>query len=154
MKLVQSKPALKARDLLALHEIAAGGNVKDAMIKAGFKPTTANNSTKLKKKKSWIELMDRFLPDSLLSKVHNEGLNATQFIPQGIGKGETELIEVPDHSVRHKYLKTAYDLKGRIKQTETASGTTSNTLIVITTPQEETITAPHAIDHVEINDAK
>ncbi len=98
--------------------------------------------------------MDKYLPDSLLSKVHNEGLHATQFVPRGIGKGATELVEVPDQSTRHKYLKTAYDLKGRIKPTENATGTTSNTLIVITTPQEETITAPQAIDHVEINDAK
>jgi hypothetical protein len=152
MKLVQSKPAIKARDLLALHEIAAGGNVKDAMIKAGFKPTTANVSGKLKKKKSWVELMDRFLPDSLLSKVHNDGLNATQFIPQGIGKGETELVEVPDHSVRHKYLKTAYDLKGRIKQPdEHMNGGSHNTLIVITAPQPEAIASqPTPIEHETI----
>jgi hypothetical protein len=39
------------------------------------------------------------LPDSLLSKVHKEGLKASF-------KGE------PDYGVRHKYLDSAYKLKG------------------------------------------
>ncbi len=39
------------------------------------------------------------LPDELLSKVHFEGLNAT--------RGEE-----PDFAVRHKYLDTAYKIKG------------------------------------------
>ena len=154
MELSADPVHIKARHRIAFKAIIKGASVKDAMLKAGYSASTATKSYKLTKTKSWQALMDKYLPDSLLSKVHNEGLHATQFVPRGIGKGATELVEVPDQSTRHKYLKTAYDLKGRIKPSETASGTTSNTLIVITTPQDETITAPHAIDHVEINDAK
>lgn len=123
--------------------------MKEAMVIAGYSPTTANNSKKLTNTRSWQALVDKFLPDSKLAKVHEEGLKATQFIPQGIGKGETELIEVPDHSVRHKYLKTAYDLKGRIKQPdEHMNGGSHNTLIVITAPQADSIaTQPTPIEH-------
>ncbi len=41
------------------------------------------------------------IPDELLVKVHNEGLEATE-----------GLLEQPDYAVRHKYLDSAYKLKG------------------------------------------
>lgn len=41
------------------------------------------------------------LPDDLLARVHSEGLNATRIEDDG-----------PDYAVRHKYLETAYKLKG------------------------------------------
>lgn len=46
-----------------------------------------------------IKALDEALPDDLLQEVHLEGLNASF-------KGE------PDYSVRHKYLDSAYKIKG------------------------------------------
>lgn len=57
------------------------------------------------------------LPDELLSKVHREGLEANRVISANITYGDADektndFIEVPDHAVRHKYLESAYKLKG------------------------------------------
>lgn len=43
------------------------------------------------------------IPDELLQKVHIEGLKASDKIGD---------IEIPDYGVRHKYLDSAYKLKG------------------------------------------
>lgn len=63
------------------------------------------------------------LPDELLAKVHVEGLYATKRSGTGAMKigisadgkvndfGHTEIDE-PDYAVRHKYLDTAYKIKG------------------------------------------
>jgi phage terminase small subunit len=46
-----------------------------------------------------VNALEEALPDDLLAKVHKEGLSATR---------EDE----PDYAVRHKYLDSAYKLKG------------------------------------------
>jgi len=66
------------------------------------------NSGKLTNTDSWQKLMAKYLPDSLLSRVHHEGLVAT-----------TE-ENIPDHSVRHKYLDSAYKLKGKYAEQKIA----------------------------------
>lgn len=57
------------------------------------------------------------IPDDLLEKVHLEGLEAQRVISANITYGEADektndFIEVPDHAVRHKFLDSAYKLKG------------------------------------------
>lgn len=54
-----------------------------------------------------IKSMADRIPDELLEKVHLEGLNAS--ITRSIGE---DMIKEPDYSVRHKYLDSAYKLKG------------------------------------------
>lgn len=70
-----------------------------------------------------ISALEEALPDELLAKVHREGLEATKRsgvggMKIGIGTdgkvndfGHTEIDE-PDYAVRHKYLDSAYKLKG------------------------------------------
>jgi len=77
-----------------------GSNKKDAMIKAGYSKNTAIAPTKMTETKGWEKLMEEHIPDDLLSKVHNEGLEAVS-------------NKKPDFGVRHKYLDTAYKLKGK-----------------------------------------
>ena len=48
------------------------------------------------------------IPDDLLERVHKEGLEASDKL---IRDGEI-IAERPDYAVRHKYLDTAYKLKG------------------------------------------
>lgn len=55
-----------------------------------------------------IKSIQEALPDELLAQVHLEGLNATRSFP--LGEGEYE--DAPDYAVRHKYLDSAYKLKG------------------------------------------
>ena len=49
------------------------------------------------------------LPDELLAKVHMEGLEATR-----LGRLDAEEWgEIPDHATRHKFLDSAYKIKGK-----------------------------------------
>ena len=54
------------------------------------------------------------IPDELLEKVHLEGLQATRRTTikvLGEDDSDEEILE-PDYAVRHKYLDTAYKVKG------------------------------------------
>jgi|TARA_R100001530_G_C4303781_1_gene151194 hypothetical protein len=81
-----------------------GGNISKAMRDVGYSEETAKTPQKLTNSKGWNELMEEYLPDDVLAKVHNEGLKAFKTDNDG-GKSE-------DHPTRHKYLDTAYKLKG------------------------------------------
>jgi hypothetical protein len=53
-----------------------GGNVSKAMRDAGYSPKTAKNPKKLTDSKTWKELMEEYLPEKDLAKVHRGLLNA------------------------------------------------------------------------------
>lgn len=52
------------------------------------------------------------LPDELLSQIHREGLFASKAIYIKTEAGSEKVDEEPDYAVRHKYLDTAYKLRG------------------------------------------
>lgn len=52
-----------------------GGVVSRAMLEAGYSEAMAKNPQKLTESDGWQELMDTYLPDSLLAKKHKELLN-------------------------------------------------------------------------------
>jgi len=83
------------------HLVANGSTKKEAMVEAGYSERTARAPTKVTNSRGWEQLMEEYLPDDLLAEIHNDGLKATDF------KGKK------DYAVRHKYLDTAYKLKGR-----------------------------------------
>lgn len=100
-----------------------GKPIGRAMLDAGYSPATAKNPDHLTESKGWAEIMEEALPDSLLSQVHMEGLTANKQLSAKIimlgGKGDAnsqtdDFIEVPDYPTRHKYLETAYKIKGRM----------------------------------------
>mgnify|MGYP001617028629 CR=1 FL=1 len=96
----------------AFEEIVENGRNKgEAMIKAGYSPNTAKAPTKMTKTKGWQELLEKHLPDSALIKVHKEGLSASKKI---VINGKDLGVEEPDYGVRHKYLDTAYKVKGKL----------------------------------------
>lgn len=73
----------------------------------------SENLTKPKIQKA----IDERLPDDLLDQVHLEGLRANRVISANIIHGEADeatndFIEVPDYATRHKYLDSAYKVKG------------------------------------------
>ena len=119
----------------AIAEIGVnGGNISKAMRTVGYAPSTAARTDKLVRRKGFKELMEKVLPDSLLLKVHQEGLEATTHFSEGLGKGESVLVEKPDYSVRHKYLESGYKIKGKYKEVETPNTSPSVTLIQINMP--------------------
>ena len=71
--------------------------MREVGYKEGYKPTT------LIKTKTWEELLERDLPDKLLSKVAKQGLKA---------KGGDKY---KDLEIRHKYLETSLKMKGKLR---------------------------------------
>ncbi len=59
-----------------------------------------------------VNAIEEALPDDLLAQVHREGLLATKGVYVKTEEGNEKVEEEPDHSVRHKFLDSAYKLKG------------------------------------------
>lgn len=110
---------------LAFKKVIKGKSISGAMREVGYSLNTAKVTTKLTKSLGWQELVDKYISEEALMKVHKEGLKATK--RQGVGGmvlnteegkfGHTE-IEVPDYAVRHKYLETGYKIRGKLKEHE------------------------------------
>ena len=66
------------------------------------------------------ELIDKYISEEALAKVHNEGLKAGKRIfKNNNSTGEIEEVGFePDYAVRHKYLETGYKVRGRMKEHE------------------------------------
>lgn len=130
----------------AYQEVVKGSSLAAAMRKVGYSKTTARRTNKLTRTKGWQELIDKYISEEDLMKVHKEGLKATKH--QGVGGmvlnveakefGHTE-IEVPDYAVRHKYLETGYKVRGRLKDNNNNNGGTTNILNIIAPEQAERI---------------
>lgn len=56
-----------------------------------------------------VKSIQEALPNELLAQVHLEGLHATRSVLFADGDG---INDVPDYAVRHKYLDSAYKIKG------------------------------------------
>jgi len=95
-----------------------GGNITQAMKDVGYKKSTINNPSNLTRSDGFKELLDEFLPELNLMKVHKEGLEANKTISAVVGTDATgktmDFIDVPDHPTRHKFLETAYKLRKRL----------------------------------------
>ena len=88
------------------------GNVSKTMIEVGYAPSTAKNPMELTKSKGWKELMEEYLPDTLLAEKHNELLTVPK-ITKIMRKGTTtEIEESTDTHAISKGLDMAYKLKG------------------------------------------
>ena len=96
---------------------AETGNGTKAAKKA-FKIKDSNyagvKAHRLIRKDKIVNAIEEALPDELLAKVHREGLSASKEVWKNNNEsGEIEKVsEEPDYAVRHKYLDTAYKLKG------------------------------------------
>ena len=108
-------PTQKAKGTAKTIDEKVGIPIGQAMRENGYSVSTSESPKKLTETKGWQELMDQQLPDKDLVGVHKQGLEATKFIPETSNQEQTE---VPDYSVRQKYLETAYRIKGRLKDTE------------------------------------
>ncbi len=102
------------------------------MTDAGYSPVTATHPSKLTQSDGWAELLEKYLPDEMLTRKLNEGLEANKQLaarvifkkeaPTSQSAGELPLansqtddfIEVPDMAVRHKYMETALKVKGKL----------------------------------------
>ena len=69
MATIKQKKAIK-------NVVENGGNVSKAMRDANYSKETAKNPKKLTKSKAWEELMEEYLPDKELSKLHKKLLHS------------------------------------------------------------------------------
>jgi len=105
-------PTIKQK--LAFKEVVKGSTISGAMKEAGYSDSTSKRTNKLTNSDGWQDLMDTYLPDKDLARVHKEGLEAGKTIYKN-NNATHEVEEVgyeADYAVRHKYLDTAYKLKG------------------------------------------
>ena len=109
-KIYKSNPSPRQQALKRELSENIGISMGKAMVNVGYSETTAETPTLVTKTKSWIELMDEYLPDQLLQQKHQEGLDATK-------KEDKE--QVPDYAVRKQYLDLAYKIKGKNIDTPT-----------------------------------
>jgi hypothetical protein len=134
--------------------VGNGGKLEPAMKAAGFSKAYAE-SHKLEKTISWQELLDRDLPDDLLSKVAMEGLRADKVVsatviikkgalPQDGSLPEADsktmdFIEVPDHPTRQRFLETSLKMKNKIvERTDfTSDGEKIGGFVVVKTEKAE-----------------
>ena len=94
-----------SRQRRAVQKVLKGSSITKAMKEPNYAISTSNNTGKLTNSLGWKELMEQYLPDHDLARVHHEGLNAVK-------------SDEPDYPTRHRYLETAYKIKGRLKDWE------------------------------------
>ena len=96
------KQARATREITEKHLKTYG----QAMLRAGYKPSTANKPSNLTKSDNWRKIMAQYLPDHKLFKTHEDALTASKW---NDFTGDRE----PDHNIRLKAVDMAYKLKGR-----------------------------------------
>lgn len=132
---------LAAKYLLENH----GKSVSKAMSKAGYSKATSKNPKNVTKSKTWKELMDEFLPETMVIKKHKQLMNASKLdlfvFPLSMNDDQIkELVEsipgcvlkkiehgdtqnrayywVPDNKAQESAVDMAYKLRGTYKATE------------------------------------
>lgn len=103
---LQKKAAILALENIGLDKPLTKGQI---LKKAGYSDAIAKNPDIIWNSIGFNELLDAALPDDLLAKKHREGLEATSLY----GK---DGHEHPDYGTRHRYLESAYKLKGKLEQ--------------------------------------
>ena len=114
------KPTIKQKRLLKIIVADTSKTMGQAMIEAGYSPLSAVKPSLLTKTERWQQLLEKYLPDDLLTKTAVQGLKARKIIRSG--SGEVVATE-KDGYLRHKYLETALKMKGKlIDRVDTTTG--------------------------------
>jgi hypothetical protein len=130
---------LTLREQRLIKALPHAKSISDAMRKAGYAESLINSGSRdeILHKPTVIECMEKHgLTDDLCMKTHMEGMKATKVISAMVIRGKPDsiadekdgmadahsmtkdFVEVDDFAVRHKYLETAYKLKGHLKDKE------------------------------------
>lgn len=99
--MAKGKPTIRQK-LVFMKTLENGGNVSAAAREVGMSEATIHTPKNITESDGWKTLMETYLPDENLVKVHKAGLAATR------GKKKE-----PDYFTRHMYLDTAYKIKHR-----------------------------------------
>ena len=102
-----------------------GGYVKPAMEKAEYSDAYSKNPQKLTATKSFQELLDKVMPDSLLTEKHKALLNAQKIMSANVyasgkeGKPVNDFIEVDDNQTQIKAVELGYKIKDKMPTSRT-----------------------------------
>lgn len=102
--------------LQVLEDVGKGLSLSKAMEKAGYSKAYSKNPQALKKTLAWQELMEEFLPDTLLTKKHKELLEKKEVVTKNNNKtGKIETVSTGQIDVQavSKGLDMAYKLKSK-----------------------------------------
>lgn len=115
-------PKLTVKQRKFIANKAKGMSGAEAARQAGYSPRSATeiaseNLSKPNVRDAFLKAMEKQgITDDKLVKVLNEGLEANRTISAIPGTeangGTVDFVDVPDHATRHKFLKTAADIKG------------------------------------------
>ena len=114
------KDELTKQEQTFVKELVKTGNATQSVIEAygetdeNYAGVKGNRLIRKDKIINAIKSIADSLPDEDLIKVHKEGLNASKEVWKNNNEsGEIEKVsEEPDYATRHKYLDSAYKLKG------------------------------------------
>lgn len=111
-------PSIKQK--VAFKEVVKGSSLTQAMIKAGYSRSTAKRTNKLTRTHGWQELIEKYLPEKDLAKLHKRLLQKEEVIVVSDGAKEGSHIEWTGqpHSDALRALETGYKLRGRMREKE------------------------------------
>lgn len=104
--------AATIRQKKAFKEVLKGSSISSAMRKVGYSKTTASTTGKLTNTQGWQELLDKHLPDDMLSQRHRELLDKRDTISMKVGKKWITIDKGPETNAVKSALDMGYKLKG------------------------------------------
>jgi len=89
-----SRPTVAKRHKKVLDNLAEnGGNMRKAILEAGYSQEVADNPQKITESKTWNEIIEDLLPDGELTQKHKELLNSTRIDHMVFGLGPKKNAE-------------------------------------------------------------
>lgn len=124
---------LKTRRMIKIYTENPGITKAEAGRRAGYKHKSSSHRALTKANPTFLQKMDEAgLTEEALLAHTREGLQASSETEkiQKTEDGTTEtkvMVKTPEFNVRHRYLETAWKLRGKLKEGNTVN---NNTLIV------------------------
>lgn len=130
----------KTKNMVRIIAENPGISQKEAGRRAGYKHASSANRALMNANQLFLEKMDKAgLTEEALLGVTAQGLAASNSVKkkkvitvevegQMVQREVEEDVNVPDHHVRHRFLDTAWKLRGKLKEVNNV--TNNNTLIV------------------------
>lgn len=112
------KPNARVKKVFEKKLENAGKGVSAIMKEMDYKEGYYKNPQEITNSKSWIMLMDEYIPESLILKTHKEAFTADRTISVVSGKQatgtDTDFVDVPDWQTRMKATELGYKVRGKL----------------------------------------
>jgi hypothetical protein len=142
-----------------------GGNMRRAILDAGYSQEVADNPQKITESKTFLEVLEDSLPDEKLSKAHEELLEQKRIeyfvfpkkmddeeikghvesaglrliVTRESDKGKMAFYSIPDAQAKSKALEMAYKLKGKFSDENKPPQSTTTYNLIFSGPVQEKV---------------